>query len=267
MNDPGEERHAIEARREQMVKLVTRSFYKELVNYGVQEGEILRVASHLLDNVMGRDDQPKTGVDFYSSLFTLASVVDEWESRRTLSVGPVSIRPLEQDVLPRLARWLEVPAARDSFISPFPEGPAALAEYFAAPSREYFTIFHEGAPAGIVGAENIDLGSHKLEMRKLVGEPGLHGKGVGKRATFAFLWHAFMTRGMHKVYLHSRDINIRNLNLNSRFGFEVEGVFFEEIEVDGRREDIVRMALTKPVWLKIFGAAQGLEKPATSQSR
>ena len=29
------------------------------------------------------------------------------------------------------------------------------------------------------------------------------------------------------------DINIRNLNLNGKFGFELEGVFLEELEVLG----------------------------------
>ena len=50
----------------------------------------------------------------------------------------------------------------------------------------------------------------------------------------------------------SRDINIRNINLNSRFGFELEGVFLDEIKVGDKRQDVVRMALFKPLWLQIF---------------
>jgi RimJ/RimL family protein N-acetyltransferase len=83
-------------------------------------------------------------------------------------------------------------------------------------------------------------------MKKLVGEPGLQGKGIGKQATFGFLYYAFMIRNLNKVYIHSRDINMRNVNLNSRFGFELEGVFLDE------RQDVVRMALFKPLWLQIF---------------
>jgi hypothetical protein len=33
---------------------------------------------------------------------------------------------------------------------------------------------------GIVGGENLDLQAGKLEMKKLVGESGLQGKGIGK---------------------------------------------------------------------------------------
>lgn len=254
MNEPSDEQQAVDARREQMVKLVAKSFYKELVNYGVRENEILKVASHLLDNLMSQGDQPKEGVQYYNQLFTLGSVEDEWEQSRRVGVDHVSIRPIDSEVHGKLAGWLESPLVRESFVSPFPVGEAALREYFEDPAREYFGIYYNDAAVGIVGGEKTDPRAEKREMKKLVGESGLHGKGVGKRATFAFLYHAFMIRHVHKVYIHSRDINIRNINLNSRFGFEVEGVFFEDIEVGGKLQDVVRMALFKPVWLKIFSA-------------
>jgi RimJ/RimL family protein N-acetyltransferase len=86
-----------------------------------------------------------------------------------------------------------------------------------------------------------------------VGDPELRGKGIGKRATFGFLYYAFMVLGLHKVYVHSRDINVRNINLNSGFGFELEGVFLEDVPTpDGRRTDLIRMALLRPLWLAAF---------------
>ena len=108
---------------------------------------------------------------------------------------------------------------------------------------------------GIVGGENIDPTAGKLEMKKLVGESGSQGKGIGKRATFGFLYYAFMIRNLNKVYIHSRDINMRNINLNSRFGFELEGVFLDDITVGDKQQDIVRMALFKRLWLQIFSRA------------
>jgi RimJ/RimL family protein N-acetyltransferase len=254
MTEPSDEQQATDARREQMVKLVAKSFYKELVNYGVRENEILKVASHLLDNLMARGDQPKEGIQYYNELFTLGSIKDEWEQSRRLEVDHVSIRPIDPEVIGKLGGWLASSGVRDSFVSAFPEDGQALREYFADPSRQYFGIEYDGDPVGIIGAEKIDPKAGKLEMKKLVGESGLHGKGVGKRATFAFLYHAFMIRNVNKVYIHSRDINIRNINLNSRFGFEVEGVFFDDIEAEGKLQDVVRMALFKPVWVKIFSA-------------
>jgi RimJ/RimL family protein N-acetyltransferase len=80
---------------------------------------------------------------------------------------------------------------------------------------------------------------------------------VGKRATFGFLYYAFMILNLNKVYIHSRDINMSNLNLNSRFGFELEGVFLEDLKVGDQWQDVVRMALFKSLWLQIFSGAQG----------
>jgi RimJ/RimL family protein N-acetyltransferase len=62
-------------------------------------------------------------------------------------------------------------------------------------------------------------------------------------------------RNLNKVYVHSRDINIRNINLNSRFGFELEGIFFDDVKVGDKRQDIVRMALFKSLWVRIFSSA------------
>ena len=142
----------------------------------------------------------------------------------------------------------------DSFVPPFPAAEADLHAYFARPDQEYFAIHHDGGPVGIIGAENIDLPSGKLEMKKLIGDPELRGKGIGKRATFLFLYYAFMIVGVHKVYVHSRDINVRNINLNNGLGFELEGALLEEAVVGGRRVDLVRMALLAPIWKALFAA-------------
>ena len=64
-----------------------------------------------------------------------------------------------------------------------------------------------------------------------------------------------MIRNLNKVYIHSPNINIRNINLNSRFGFELEGVFLDDITVGDKHQDLARMALFKSVWLQIFFAS------------
>ena len=238
--------------RDQMLKLVAKSFYNELTNYGVSEHEIIHMASHLLDNLMAKESKPAEGVEYYNGIFTLASVKDEWADHKQLAVQHVTLRPLRLQDVTKVSTWLKVPAVRENFVPAFPEKQNELRNYFTDPTREYFGIYYEDQLVGIVGGENIDLAAGKLEMKKLVGESGLQGKGIGKRATFGFLYYAFMIRNLNKVYLHSRDINIRNINLNSRFGFELEGVFLNDIIVGDKHQDVLRMALFKPLWLQIF---------------
>jgi len=238
-----------------MLRLVSKGFYNELINYGVRKDEILRVASHLLDNLMAQEKKPGEGVQYYNHIFTLDTVKDEWKERKRLTVQRVTLRPLQPTVISKVVQWLKNPAIRESFVPAFPEREIDLQKYFTHPTRDYFGIYYNDQPVGIVGGENLDPVAGKLEMKKLVGESGLQGKGIGKRATFGFLYYAFLILDLNKVYIHSRDINIHNLNLNSRFGFELEGIFFEDIKVGDQRQDIVRMALFKSLWLQVFSRA------------
>ncbi len=252
MDEQSDKEIASKKQRDQMLKLVAKGFYNELVNYGVKQPEIIRVASHLLDNLLAKGKRPDEEQPYYNDIFTLASVKDEWAKRKQLTVEHVTLRPLQKQAVSNIAGWLKDKTVRESFVPAFPESESKLQEYFSHPTREYFTIDYNDEAVGIVGGENIDVGTGKLEMKKLVGKPGLQGKGIGKQATFGFLYYAFMIRDMNKVYIHSRDINMRNINLNSRFGFELEGVFLDDIVVGDKHQDVVRMALFKPPWLQIF---------------
>lgn len=240
--------------RDQLLRLVARGFYNELTNYGVRKEEILRVASHLLDNLMSQHPQPDGEMEYYNRLFTLNTVENNWAARKELIVRQVTLRPLQLGVIEKIAAWLKEPSVRENFVPAFPEKTFELQKYFTHPTREYFGIYYNGQPVGIIGAENIDPIAGKVEMKKLVGEPDLQGKDIGKHATFGFLFYIFVIRNLNKVYIHSRDINIHNINLNSRFGFELEGVFFDDIKIAGRHQDVLRMALFKTPWLKIFSA-------------
>ena len=255
MRQQNDEKTVLKQERDQMLRLVSKGFYNELINYGVRKDEILRVASHLLDNLMAQEKKPGEGVQYYNHIFTLDTVKDEWKERKRLTVQRVTLRPLQPTVISKVVQWLKNPAIRESFVPAFPEQETDLQKYFTHPTRDYFGIYYNDQPVGIVGGENIDPVAGKLEMKKLVGESGLQGKGIGKRATFGFLYYAFLILDLNKVYIHSRDINIHNLNLNSRFGFELEGIFFEDIKVGDKRQGIVRMALFKSLWLQVFSRA------------
>jgi RimJ/RimL family protein N-acetyltransferase len=245
----------VDPRRDQILKLVTKGFFNEMVNYGVRREEMIRVASHLLDNVL-KNGTARPGRSTSDATLTIAAVVDRWEAERTLSVQDVTLRPFERGLVPAVLTWLRQPGVNESFATPFPESKRELERYLCAESRhrEYLAIHAGGAAVGIIGGEGRDSVSGKVEMRKLVGDPALRGQGIGKRATFAFLYYAFEILGLHKVYIHSRDINVRNINVNSASGFELEGVFLEDLATpDGRRADLIRMALLRSRWRAAFG--------------
>ena len=237
---------------EQMLRLVARGFHKELINYGVKEPEIVTVAAHLLDSVVLKSPPSSKQVEKYNRLFTIKDVRDQWASDHKLSLHEVSVTPLTPDQIGLIAAWLGNPKIKSSFFPRFPESVELLTKHFQTPGQDYLAIWYQQDFVGIIGAENIDPESNKLEMKKLVGDANMRGKGIGKRATFLFLYYVFITRKFYKVYLHTLEINIRNLNLNGNLGFSLEGVFFDDVVIDARRQDVVRMALTEPAWRQLF---------------
>ncbi len=99
----------------------------------------------------------------------------------------------------------------------------------------------EEKPIGIVGFLNHEKQHGKAELRKLIGETGYRGKGLGKKASR--LWLSYGQHGLklRKVYLYTFDSNLRNIRINEELGFRLEGVFREEHIIDGKPKDILRM--------------------------
>lgn len=252
---PGGDWQIVDQQRDQMLRMVTKGFYRELVNYGAGRGEILRIATHLLDNILSQNQEAEPPQPSVGAGLSLRSVQDHWKDQRCVIVDQVTLRPLLPVLIPCLMEWLNAPGVAESFFPPFPTDAQGLTRHCCdSPTRDYLAIEVDGQPIGIIGGENLDRASGRVEMRKLVGDATLRGQGIGKRATFAFLYYAFNILNLHKVTIHSRDINVRNLNINRSLGFEVEGVFLEEVATSqGRRADIVRMALLRPIWQAMFG--------------
>jgi RimJ/RimL family protein N-acetyltransferase len=258
MNNNRENTAVNELQQEQMLKLITKGFYKELINYGIEKKYIITVSSHLLDYLLkdlkdttvGKDDE------YYNQLFTVKNIQDNWKKNQRLIIKDVSISPLKPEMCSQVAVWLADPAIKYNFIPSFPEAENELKEYFEHVGRAYFIIHYNDEPVGVIGADNMDNKSRKLEMKKFVGNAGLHGKGIGKFATFLFLYYSFSILGFDKVYIHSGDANMRNIILNSKFGFELEGIFFDDVVIQSTKKDVVRMGLLKARWLEIFSSAR-----------
>jgi len=102
MDEQSDKEIASKKQRDQMLKLVAKGFYNELINYGVGQAEVIRVASHLLDNLLAKEKKPDKDVGYYNGIFTLASVKDEWAKRKQLAVQHVILRPVQRQVVSKV---------------------------------------------------------------------------------------------------------------------------------------------------------------------
>jgi len=241
-------------KQNQILKLVTNSFYRELVNYGVDASDIVTVSVNLLDHITNPSDSSANDNGYYNELFKLTDVKNSWARHKRLSLAPVDIRPLNENHIDQICQWLQTSDINQEFVSSFPKEREVLQSFlFNQNDREYFAIYHEeDAFVGIIGADNMDTSNRKLEMKKFIGATDFRGKGIGKTATFLFLYVAFEIFKYKKVYIHSIDTNIKNINLNSKFGFELEGILYAEAYVNKDYKDVLRMGLLQDKWKSIF---------------
>jgi len=236
--------------RHRMLRLVTKSFCREIVDYGVDVRDLLKVSGHVLEFASVQTERPPTAAIEAFRRFALNEVATDGATYR---MGPTSLRPLAEDDLAHVVRWVARDDVQNSTLVPYPTHEDELRQHMASPTCSYHVIAHDGRPAGLIGAEDIDGHSRRAEMRKFIGEPDMRGRGLGTEATFLWLHHAFGKLGLHKVYIHTHHGNARNLKLNRSLGFEVEGVLSEEHRMGGSFVDIVRMGLLEGSWQELMG--------------
>lgn len=102
-------------------------------------------------------------------------------------------------------------------------------------------ILVEGERAGRVRITNIDYRNQRCEF-------GIHlhknfrGKGIAYEAGKLIIEYVFENLPIRKIYLHTMEENERAVKLFKKLGFQIEGVFVEEIYKDGKWRNILRMA-------------------------
>ena len=101
----------------------------------------------------------------------------------------------------------------------------------------------DNTPIGLVAFLDYDTLQRKTELRKLIGDPKMRGKGFAKEATKLWIQYGITKLGLKKIYLNTLDTNIRNIKLNEELGFEIEGILRNEVFFDDKSHDVLRMGL------------------------
>ena len=105
-----------------------------------------------------------------------------------------------------------------------------------------------GRDFGSVYFRDIDEHHRKAEFGIFIGEPDYLGKGYGKIAAAKALDYAFGELSLNKVYAR---VLISNDTSNSMFrslGFSRDGIFREDVIIDGKAVDVVFYSILKKEW-------------------
>jgi RimJ/RimL family protein N-acetyltransferase len=179
----------------------------------------------------------------------------------TLAGGRVTLRPFRGDDVAAMAAALADPEVRilTGSVASTEEAEAGddrfgdLESWYATRNaqRDRLDLAVEdratGRCVGEVVLNEWEPSNGACNFRILIGADG-RGRGLGTEATTLLLGYAFDELGLHRVSLGVYAFNPRARHVYERAGFVVEGVDREALLFDGRRVDMVRMAVLAPEW-------------------
>lgn len=229
---------------EMTIEALARNFFKEASTYGFEQKDYLRYINVLLDFSM-RHKNGKPDEKIKAKNAAKEKLNDSKPTRLPLEGDRVKIRTFEPSKDKRLLeKWLTDEFGRYFLLSRTSARNLNIDELIHSDLNIIGVITSpDEIPIGVMAYLDFDSTQHKAELRKLIGEPKMRGKGFGKEATR--LWIQYGIRGLNliKIYLNTLNTNIRNIKLNEELGFKVEGILRNEAFIDGKYRDVLRMGL------------------------
>ena len=115
--------------------------------------------------------------------------------------------------------------------------------------QRYFLYENAGTPLGVVSFTQINA-SDSNSSWAFYASPDAP-RGTGSRMEFLALEKAFGEIGLHKLYCEVLAFNEPVVKLHKKFGFNVEGTFSEQHQMDGDYVDVIRLGILKIEWESI----------------
>lgn len=226
----------------QTIQTVARSIYKEASDYGFGPVDIVRLINDLMDLC-------KTGSEAESDA-RISYAGDEADHSTTalqlpLTGNRVNIREFRaKDDRALLQKWLPDRYGRYFVLS------CATAQSITVDSLANSATNHLGIvtlkddkPIGAMAYLDLSETQKRAELRKLIGDPESRGQGLAEEATRLWISYGMQTLGLEKIYVSTLQTHINNIKLNEDIGFKVEGLLRNEVLIDGRRHDVLRMGI------------------------
>ncbi|MBX2799733.1 MAG: GNAT family N-acetyltransferase [Myxococcales bacterium] len=216
------------------LKALARSFFAQGRTYGFRFDDYVRFVNVLLDVAMSHATHRESNLG------------DEESAVQGLPLAGerVSIRAPQKADRAQIHAWVSDRVGRWFLLSRATGQHQTLDQLMDDAGSHFGVVEHGGEPVGIVAFLRRE--GDKAELRKLIGAPGMRGRGLALDATRLWVRYGRDVLGLRKIYLHTVSSNERNVRLNQQLGFRVEGLLKTEVQVDGTPHDVLRMALVTP---------------------
>ncbi|MDD5643841.1 MAG: GNAT family protein [bacterium] len=135
---------------------------------------------------------------------------------------------------------------------------ALLKEYetlISDPRNVIFAVADKktGKMIGTIGLYNVRPVTCAAELRIIIGEKKVWGKGYGTEACLMLLDYAFNRLNLHKVFLGVNSDNKSAVKCYKKAGFIEEGILRDEIYRNGKFYDALRMSILRAEYEKLNG--------------
>jgi UDP-4-amino-4,6-dideoxy-N-acetyl-beta-L-altrosamine N-acetyltransferase len=162
-------------------------------------------------------------------------------------------RDILDDDLEMILNWRNAPSVRQNM---YTRHEISLEEHHrwwkvvcSRNDQRYFLYENAGTPLGVVGFTQINTSDLNSSWAFYASPDS--PRGTGSRMEFLALEKAFGEIGLHKLYCEVLDFNEPVVKLHKKFGFNVEGIFREQHQVDGDYVDVIRLGILKSEWESI----------------
>jgi RimJ/RimL family protein N-acetyltransferase len=219
------------------IEAAARSFHREAVGYGFSLCDFVSFASTLLGLAIAtqrggaeRTDGPQPPADRHARL----PVVGLNTTIRAFG------DPGDRECL---ERWVADDEGRLFLLSTASGRRQDVEHLVQSPANRIGMVTVAGRPIGCVAYLDHRADQGRAELRKMIGEREMRGRGFAREAATQWLGYGLGALGLKKVYLTTLVTDIRNIKINENLGFRVEGILRKEVLVDGDYHDVLRMGL------------------------
>lgn len=226
------------------IETLARSIFKDASEYGFGRLDLIRLINELMDLCTDVDDKSSVGEASGVELLPAAQCSDGLP----VSGDRVQIRPYDgaRDKA-LLQQWLPDKYGR-YFVLSGASAQSHTLEAMTDGSNNSLGIITltDGKPIGAMAFLDIHEEQKRAELRKLIGDLDSRGKGLAEEATRLWLSYGVHSLGLEKIYVSTLQTQINNIRLNESVGFRLEGLLRNEVAIDGKRHDVLRMGFSVP---------------------
>lgn len=225
------------------VQVFARTIFKEASAYGFRQLDFVRLVNELLDscavNELWKSEQDSKHFNSTGLKGNLTCMPIRGEH--------IVIREFNKNSdIALLKEWLPDKYGR-FFILSCATAQSVSIDTLVEEMRNHFGIITtlDNRPIGVLAFLDHSIDQKRAELRKLIGDPDARGQGLAEEATRLWIGYGFDALGLEKIYVSTLQTNISNIKLNERIGFRVEGLLRNEVLIDGKRHDVLRMGICR----------------------